>query len=410
MKADILSIGTELLMGEITDTNSVFLASQLPVLGIQVQGITQVGDDLDLIVQTLKRSINRSDIVFTTGGLGPTQDDLTRETISMVLGETIRADKALVIDLEHYFQSRHMPMPHRNLKQATLIPSARSIPNSKGTAPGWWVEKNGTYIVAMPGPPGELHNMWFQEVLPALQNIPTGEIILTRNIKTMGLTEAEVDEIVSAYYGQKNPYLGIYAKPDGIHLRIIARASDEDKARTLVQPVEKGITQLLDSYIWGYDNATPQEEAIHLLKDLSLTLATMEHCTGGVLANRITEPDFSTPHVKGSLVSHSIEGLQQCGISESIIKSHGIISPEIAEAMALKAKTHFSTAVGIGITGVEGPSQVEGHPVGTVYTSIIIRDNLNHFSYHLPPRRALIRERAVTAALVELCRLLKKLS
>ena len=408
MKADILSIGTELLMGELTDTNATFIASQLPALGIQVQGIAQVGDDLELLVQTFNRVLDRSDIVFTTGGLGPTQDDLTREAIAKAMGEEMQVEDDLVKHLEAFFRGRNMPMPQRNLKQATLIPSARTIPNRRGTAPGWWVGRDGKYVVAMPGPPGELHDMWEQQVLPALQKLSTGEVIITRSIKTMGLSEAVVDEIVAPYFGSENPYLGIYAKPDGIHLRIIARASDETKARKLIEPLEEGITQLLEAHIWGYDDLTPEETAIHLLKERSLTLATMEQCSGGLLASTITEANDSSLCFRGGLVSYSNDSLVANGIPASLIQTHGAVSPEVAAAMAMAAKERLQAQVGIGITGVSGPEEIEGKPIGIVHTAIALNNGVNHYPSHLPPRRSLIRQRAVTSALVELCRLLKQ--
>ena len=226
MKAEILSVGTELLMGELTDLNASWIAAKLPALGIQLQWVSIVGDDLDMLAEAFTRGLERSDIIFTTGGLGPTQDDLTREGVARALGEEPTVQEEVLRDLEKYFQARGAPMPAHNIKQAHLIPSAQFIPNRNGTAPGWWAEKNGGIIVSMPGPPGEMHPIWDEEVEPRLQELVTEEVTITRNIKTMGLSESAIDEIISEYFGLENPYLGIYSKADGIHLRIIARAAD----------------------------------------------------------------------------------------------------------------------------------------------------------------------------------------
>ena len=224
MKAEIFSIGSELLMGELTDTNSSWIAARLPALGVQLQWVTIVGDDQEKITGAISRGLQRSDLLITTGGLGPTRDDLTREAVAGALGETPVVQEDVVQALEEYFQSRGSVMPPTNIKQSLLIPSARFIRNRQGTAPGWWAERDGKTVICLPGPPGEMQAIWQEEVEPCLRRLITDEVTLTRNIKTMGLSEGAIDEIVSEYFGRENPELGIYSKPDGIHLRIIARA------------------------------------------------------------------------------------------------------------------------------------------------------------------------------------------
>ncbi|GIT13546.1 MAG: hypothetical protein CM1200mP35_03660 [Chloroflexota bacterium] len=289
MKASIFSIGTELLMGELVDTNSSWIASRLPALGIQLQSISIIGDNLDMLAEAFRNGLEKSDIVFTTGGLGPTQDDLTRESIAKALGETPTVQREVVEDLEKYFAGRGMSMPPHNIKQAHLIPSAQFIPNRNGTAPGWWVENNGKIIICMPGPPGETQPLWQELIEPKLKDIVDEEITITRNIKTLGMSEAAIDEEISELFGQENPYLGIYSKADGIHLRIIARAATEADASKLIQPMEDAIHQKLGIYIWGYDDETPEKSLGSVLIDRGLSLATMESVTGGFLANAISE-------------------------------------------------------------------------------------------------------------------------
>ena len=186
MKAEIFSIGTELLMGELTDTNAAWIAGRLPALGIELQWVSIIGDDLGRLTEALARAPQRSDLIVTTGGLGPTQDDLTRESIANALQETPTVQADVVKDLERYFQQRGRSMPSANMKQAHLMPSAQFLPNHNGTAPGWWVERNGTIIVSMPGPPAEMHPIWEAQVEPRLCQIVEDEVTITRNIKTLG--------------------------------------------------------------------------------------------------------------------------------------------------------------------------------------------------------------------------------
>ena len=419
MKAEVISIGTELLMGELTDTNAVFIASRLPALGIDLQWVTQVGDDLDMLVEAFTRALTRSDIVFASGGLGPTQDDLTREAIAGAMGEKMEVQDDLLEHLEEFFRKRGAEMPPTNLKQATLIPSAETIPNRRGTAPGWWVQciQNGVArtIVSMPGPPGELHGIWEEQVVPRLRH-PSYErrrsqVILTRNIKTHGLSEGGLDEMVSEYLGKENPYLGIYAKSDGIHLRIIARAPSEDAARGLIEQMERGLVSIVGPYIWGYDEETPEGTVGLLLTKNHLTLATMESCTGGLLASKITEVHDSATYFKGGAVVYDSGSAAASGVAPGVIEEHGIVSREAAEAMAHAARDRLNTDIGIGVTGVAGPEEIEGKPVGTLHIAIALPseagDDVRHFPSRVPPRRTLIKLRAVSSSLIELRRILE---
>ena len=207
MKAEIISIGTEILLGEITDTNASYLASQLPQLGIDLYWVSQVGDNQDRLVEVLKRAWQRSELLLTTGGLGPTGDDLTRESIAEMLGEEMAVDPALERPLRERFGRLGSEMPLSNLKQATLIPSAKPIPNANGTAPGWFIEKDGHVLIAMPGPPGEMQPMWQERVFPKLSQ-GSGTIILTRTIKTTGLSEGAVGELVAPMFALTNQTTG----------------------------------------------------------------------------------------------------------------------------------------------------------------------------------------------------------
>ena len=405
MKAEIFSIGTELLMGELTDTNAAWIAGRLPPLGIQLQWVSIIGDDLDNLSEAFSRGLQRSDILITTGGLGPTQDDLTREGVAMSLGETPTVQEDALKDLRAYFQSRGTSMPSHNIKQAYLIPSSQFIPNPHGTAPGWWAERNGKMIICMPGPPAEMHPMWEVQVEPRLRQIVHDEVTLTRNIKTMGMSEGAVDEIISEFFGKENPYLGIYSKADGIHLRIIARARDISAAQLMVDPIEAAIVERLGPYIWGYDDDTPEQALGRSLKARGLTLATMESSTGGYLANTITEDPDSPFYFKGGVVAYSDAAKTAYGVPPVTIRQHGGVSQETATAMARTIAQNMGADFGIGITGVAGPTEQEGKPVGLMYVAITGPAGEKELQLRVPPRRITIKRRVSNTALIELNRL-----
>ncbi|HJO59357.1 MAG TPA: molybdopterin-binding protein, partial [SAR202 cluster bacterium] len=215
MDAEIIAVGTELLMGELVDSNSAFLASELPKLGMSLKIAVKIGDDINDLLKGIESALIRSDVVITTGGLGPTSDDLTRESIAKFFEEEMEVDPTLLNDLEDNFALRGIKMPNPNNKQATLIPSSIPLPNPNGTAPGWFVNKDGKIVIAMPGPPMELIPMWKNHVVEKLAALSGGISIATKNIKTFGRSEGELDEILSHLFGQENPYLGIYSKQDG---------------------------------------------------------------------------------------------------------------------------------------------------------------------------------------------------
>jgi nicotinamide-nucleotide amidase len=368
MKAEIISIGTELLLGEITDTNASYVAGQLPPLGIDLYWITQVGDNKARLVEALRRAWSRSDLILTIGGLGPTDDDLTREAIAELLGEGLSVDPELERWLRGVFHRLGLDMPERNLKQVTLIPSAQSIPNPWGTAPGWWVEKEGRIIIALPGPPKELKRMWEEKVSPKLRQRCGEAIILSRTLKTWGLSEAKVDELVCHLLPSPNPTLAIYAKSDGIHLRITAKASGKEEAEAMIARMEKEVRPLLEGNIWGIDDNTLPGIVGAQLEGKGLSLAIMESGTGGLLATILT--DTPCDYFKGGIVAHSDEAKIKFGVDAALIARHSAISGEVAEAMAEAVRSLFGADVGMGITAVVDALEAKGKPIGTAYIAI----------------------------------------
>src|SRR5438034_8819861 len=267
MKAEIISIGTEILLGEIVDTNSAYIAARLPGLGIDLYYQHTVGDNLGRLSGTIREAWERNDLVITTGGLGPTEDDLTREAIAAVLDEGPRVDPELEAALRARFAQRQGNMPERNIKQAWLVPSARSISNPRGTAPGWWVEREGKIIIAMPGPPAEMTRMWEEEVAPELAHRNPGTVLVTRTLKTAGIGEGNLDEMISSLLKSTNPSIGVYARADGVHVRLGAKAPTKGEAKALIEPVEDQLRQILGPAVWGIDDDTLEKAVGRMLVD-----------------------------------------------------------------------------------------------------------------------------------------------
>lgn len=408
MRAELISVGTEILLGEILDTNSQYIASRLPALGIDLYYMSVVGDNLERLKEVIGRAFGRSDLVITTGGLGPTDDDLTREAIAAVVGEEPYIDPSLEEHLRRFFAARGVSFPERNLKQAWLIPSARAIPNPRGTAPGWWVEKDGRIIVAMPGPPPEMERMWNEEVAPRLRELARGSVLVTRTLKTIGIGEGHLDEMLSELSRSRNPTIGVYARPDGVHVRIGAKASDEAAARALIGPMEERVRAILGEYIWGVDEETLELVVGRLLKERGLTLATMESCTGGLLADTITNVPGSSAYFRAGYVAYDPEVKVALGVQRELIERHGVVSPEVAADMARAVRLVASADIGVGITGVAGPDPLEGKPPGTVHIGLHDGREAQTQSMTFYQGRLATKRRAVTVALGMLWRHLRQ--
>jgi nicotinamide-nucleotide amidase len=400
LEAEIVSIGTEILLGEILDTNAHHIAARLPALGISLFRMTQIGDNRERLADVLRDAWSRTDVVFCTGGLGPTEDDVTRDAIADVLGEQVYVDAELEAELRAGFARRgNRSMPERNIKQAWLTPSTRAIANPHGTAPGWWVENHGKIIVAMPGPPAEMTRMWDAEVEPRLAKLSTGVVIVSRTIKTVGIGEGQVDEMVSPLLKTTNPSIGVYARADGIHLRITARAYHSDEAYRLIEPVEDQVKTILGNAVWGVDTDTLESAVVKLLAERRLTIATMESFTGGLLASTITDAPGASEVFMGGLVTYETSTKEEFGVSREIVDEFGVVSDETALAMAAAVRRDLKTSIGVGVTGVAGPTELDGHPVGEVHIGLDDGRQPQSLQINFPQRREAVKRRAVTNAL-----------
>lgn len=396
LKAELISIGTELLRGEIVDTNASYIATQLPLLGIELQRITTAGDDIDQLCEVLHQALERADIVVTSGGLGPTEDDLTREAIAATLGETLAIDAELENNLRIMFTRSGREMPPHNIKQVMVIPSAKALPNPRGTAPGWWVEKNGKVIVTLPGPPREMTLMWQNEVTPRLKvRFPT-KPILTRTIKSFFVAEATVAQLVEPFFNITNLTVGIYAKPDGIQVRLIAYGAS---AKELLDNSEQKIVDLLSPYVWGKDNDTLPGLVGQCLIKNKLTVATIEHMTGGLLADTITSTPESRNYYHGGLIATNDHAKMSWDVPEDIINKYGAISAEVVEAMAVAVRKNLSTDIGVSVSGI---TSAESNRPGLVYIGIADNHSIKSWQQQYQVGRTDTRERAAIAALFRL--------
>jgi nicotinamide-nucleotide amidase len=352
MKAEIITTGTELLLGEITDTNTSFLAQQLAGLGIDLFYTSSVGDNFERLSGVLRTAWQRSDLILMTGGLGPTQGDITREAIAGLLGEKMAVNPDLKTTLEKFFKERGIDMSANNLKQASLIPSAQAVPNARGTAPGWWAEKEGRVIIAMPGPPGELQPMWREHIAPKLQE-RSGAVILSRTLKIYGLPEGTADEKLAPLLKSPNPTLALYAKQDGIHLRITAKAAALAEARAMISGRETAVRDIVGEYVWGADDESLEALVGQMLVKKGLTLAVSESFTGGSLIQILSRAPENSRFFKGGIYTASAEAKLTLGL---VWGAGG--AGNIAGAMASLVRDKLGADIGVAIEGYAETEQV----------------------------------------------------
>jgi len=402
MKAEIIPVGTEILLGNIIDTNSSFLANQLPLLGINLYFISTAGDNQKRLVDTLKRAWKRADIIVTTGGLGPTQDDITREAIGELVNEELKVDDKLWQELQDLLRRYTGEIPQSNIRQATVIPSAQIIHNRMGTAPGWWVEKGDRIIIALPGPSDEMKMMWQEGVLPKLKQRVTGEVILSRTIKTFRLAEAKVDELVADISKLSNPTLATYINPDGVYLRITAKAKKKTEAQRLISQSAEQIRNILSPYIWGVDDDTLGSVIGELLRAKNLSLASMESCTEGLLCSTIASSRESCTYFKGGLLACCDEAKIACGVDVSILERYGQENIQVAKAMAETARRNLKSNIGMGVGGDMNMDENSGE----AFIGLSSDKFEQTFTHRLRGNRSRMKQRTVYAALFDLRRML----
>jgi nicotinamide-nucleotide amidase len=387
MRVALLSIGSEILRGDIVDTNAAFLGRELSVLGFDVVRIQAVPDELAAVSAAVRAALEEADLLLCTGGLGPTGDDLTREGIAGVLGEELGVDESLLAAIRDRFQSMGRRMPASNDRQAMLIPSAQAIPNPNGTAPGWLVQWQGRTIAAMPGPPGEMTPMFRDGVLPRIEGMLDRRVALV-SLMTFGLGESALEErIADMIAWHPDVTIATYAKSNGVQVHVTAWSETQREAKDLADEAERRLRDRLGAAVFGMGDDTLAHAVGDLLNDRAETLAVMESCTGGQVANLVTNIPGSSSYFLGGIVAYTPDVKEAFGVDSAVMAEYGVVSAQTAVAMAHAACTRMGASTGIGVTGVAGDDPVEGHPPGTCFIAVSIAGEAEARELHRPGSR-----------------------
>ena len=412
LSAEIIAIGSELLTPDKTDTNSLWLTEKLNGIGIEVKLKTVVGDDAARLEETVRDALRRSDIVITTGGLGPTEDDITRRTTAKAVDRELVFHEEIVEDLRERFKKWGRQMPEINKRQAYVIEGAEILPNPNGSAVGMFLETNETSFAIFPGPPRELKPMFENFVLPKLKE-KAGEIYVKRKImRVSGLGESAVDEkIAPIYTNYQNPQTTILFSRSEIEIHLTAQGKTESEADELLKEVSTKIAETLGTSLFSMNGETMEEVIGELLSKRGKTLAVAESCTGGLIAERLTDIAGSSRYFIEGVVAYSNEAkVRTLEVSRELIEKYGAVSSEVAEAMARGMRERAKTDYAISVTGIAGPDGgTPEKPVGLVFIGYADENETKHLKAVFPGDRYLIRWRTSQAALDLLRRKLLKI-
>jgi nicotinamide-nucleotide amidase len=402
---DIVAVGTELLLGQLVDTNTPFIARELAAAGIDVRATHAVGDNLDRIAAAIRTALSRANGVVTTGGLGPTTDDLTREAVCDALGLGTQRYEPALAQMEAMFAKIGRPMRENNRKQAELPIGSRPLDNPNGTAPGFIAfADDGKFVACMPGVPAEMKPMLHSKVVPFLrERFGAAETILTRTIHTIGLGESEIDNRIGDLFRScENPKIAVLAHDFRVDVKIMAKASTTAAAEAMILPLETEIVRRLDDGVFGYDADTPASAILGLLGSPRRRIALAESCTGGRIAAALTSVPGSSQSFAGAIVAYdnSIK-ISQLGVDAAAIKRYGAVSEEVAGQMARGARLQLGTDVALATTGIAGPDGgTPDKPVGLVVFAL--SDNAESsraWSFRLDGDRDAVQRRATTIAM-----------
>lgn len=406
MKTEIIAVGTEILMGQIVNTNAAFIAGELLKLGVGVYYQTAVGDNEQRLEEVFSRALQRTDLVILTGGLGPTADDLTRETVARVLGLPLEKDEMWEKKLEEFFMQRGRPMVDSNRKQAMVPRGGTLLSNNRGTAPGIYLEKDGKVVVLLPGPPAELRHVFNKHVAHLLKQKLKTEgalgVLQSKVLRVIGLGESAMAEMIEPVLAnQNNPTIAPLAKGSEVHLRITARSDTPSEADALIYEKVAEIRNILGDYIYGEDDDELETAVARLLWDRKKTLSVAESCTGGLLSHRLTNVPGSSDYFTGGFVTYSNESkINLLGVKEEVLAEEGAVSSGVALAMAAGSRRKMGAHIGVGITGIAGPGGgTREKPVGLTYLAIEAADFNYCRRYELWGSREEIKHRASQTAL-----------
>lgn len=401
MRAEIISIGTELLLGDIVNSNAQFLGQELAALGIEMYYQQVVGDNEERILHAFKEAYNRCDIIITTGGLGPTDDDLTKEMAAKYFNKRLFEDKESLENLQEYFKFRKRKMTTNNLKQALIPEGATAIKNNNGTAPGVIIEENNKIMIILPGPPKEMKPMFEEDIKPYLKS-KSDSVIISKMIKILGIGESAVAETVKDLMeSQSNPTIAPYAKEIGVILRITAKAENEVAALKLIEPLEIEIKNRLGENVYATEDISIEDVVAKLLIENKYTVSTAESCTGGMIASTlINYPGISEVFMEGAVTYSNEAKHKRLGVKNETLEKYGAVSEETAREMAIGIAKKANTDVSIVTTGIAGPGGgTEEKPVGLVYIGVYVKGKVKVEKHIFKGNRSKVRNQATITAL-----------
>lgn len=400
MNAEILSVGTELLLGQIIDTDAPHMARILAECGISCTRRVTIGDNWDRLVATLSDALKRADIVVTVGGLGPTADDITRDAIAAALGDEMERVSAMETELREFFASRGYRWTESNAKQADKPKSGEFIDNPNGTAPGLVCRKGGKVVLALPGPPNEFIPMANGPVRAILEGLGGG-VIHSVTLRIAGMGESHVEEVVRDLMESESPTVAPYAKVGEVHLRITARAKTAAEAEKIIAPVKAEIEKRLGKHVYGINDVALEQAVLEMLTNRRETVGVAESMTGGELGSRLSSVPGSSAAFVGGVIAYSARLKQSLlGVQGAVLMKHGPVSRETAEAMALGAQNRLQATYAIAVSGNAGPGvDRDNKPVGLVFIALATPTGVKVEEVNLRGGRETIRERATQIAL-----------
>lgn len=402
MNAEIVSVGSELLLGQIVDTHAATMAQVLAECGLTCQRRSTVGDHMERIVATLKEAFSRADIVITIGGLGPTSDDLTRDALAEAMGLPLVLDRDVESHLREIFSVRRIAWLPALGRQAEKPAGAEIIPNANGTAPGLWVEAGGKIGIALPGPKSEFLPMARGEVRDRLGRLSRGAVILSRTLRIAGLGESRVEALLGDILASSNPTVAPYAQPAEVHLRLTASAENKMQAEKLLGPLEADIRHILGNAVYGADDDTLEKAVLDLAIAFGASVSVAESMTGGLVAQRLTSVPGASECFRGGIVSYTAEAKASLlGVSEATLAAYTPVSAEVAQEMATGVRERLGTDWGIAVTGNAGPtSDVGNRPVGLTFIAVAGTGGVSVQEHQLRGSRDDVRQRASQWALL----------
>lgn len=402
MVVELISVGTEILLGNIVNTNAAYLSEKCAAFGLSLYYQCSVGDNEERLTETLNTALSRSDIVILSGGLGPTKDDLTKEVAAKVMNRELVLHEESKQSIAAYFEKRNVKPTDNNWKQAMIPEGAIVVPNDNGTAPGVIIEENGKHVILLPGPPNELVPMFEKGIIPYLSKLQS-EVICSQTVKICGQGESKVEtQIADLMDGQSNPTIAPYAKTGEVHLRVTAKAENEKEAKKLIKPMVKELKSRFGEDIYTTDENTTLEKAVvDLLLAKELTVATVESCTGGMLSARLTNvPGVSEVFKVGNITYSNKAKRKSVGVKKATLDKYGAVSEQVAKEMAKGSANVTKADVTVAITGIAGPDGgSEEKPVGLVYIACFVCGTTTVKRYQFSGNRNKVRESTVSAAL-----------